>query len=223
MLLSWRSVTHSSANFGWGFGWLPGTTFCLLPKDRSKKMTVFKACDLDNGWVAPSWLWYYNHKPVYLVTSSTALCKYIKAKQSVGTYHNFCKLQLGVSKPLHRYSMPASPSSLLFSFSSLRDGFVWMIEERSLQLLLKRLQSSSLKEKHTWSALVLRVMLVSLAAALPMKAKPLIYASWERHGAVSGWGLMGVWKRFFTRGWFGHWNRLPSTADACLCPCHRPT
>lgn len=118
-----------------------------------------------------------NHTPGCLVTSSTALCKYIRARQSVGTYHNFCKLQLGVNKPLVRYSMPASPSSLLFSFSSLRDGFVWMTEERSLQLLLERLQSSSLKEKQTQSTLVLRVMLLSLAEELPMKAKQLTYAS----------------------------------------------
>lgn len=47
--------------------------------------------------------------------------------------------------------MPASPSSLLFSFSSVRDGFVLMTEERSLQLLLERLQSSSLKEKEVGS------------------------------------------------------------------------
>lgn len=70
--------------------------------------------------------------------------------------------------------MPASPSSLLFSFSSVRDGFVLMIEERSLQLLLERLQSSSLKEKERWGPLVLRA---SLAGALPRKAKWPTYTS----------------------------------------------
>lgn len=70
--------------------------------------------------------------------------------------------------------MPASPSSLLFSFSSVRDGFVLMIEERSLQLLLERLQSSSLKEKERWGLLVLRA---SLAGALPRKAKRPTYSS----------------------------------------------
>lgn len=111
---------------------------------------------------------------VCLGTSPTALCKPIRARQSAQLYHNFCRLQLGVSSPLHRYSMPASPSSLLFSFSSVRDGFVLMIEERSLQLLLERLQSSSLKEKERWGLLVLRV---SLAEALPRKAKRPTYAS----------------------------------------------
>lgn len=89
----------------------------------------------------------------------------------MGLYHNFCRLQLGVSNPLHRYSTPASPSSLLFSFSSVRDGFVLMMEERSSQLRLERLQSSSLKDKKRRSTLVLRVALLSLAGALLVKAE----------------------------------------------------
>lgn len=67
--------------------------------------------------------------------------------------------------------MPSSPSSLLFSFSSVRDGFVLMMEERSSQLLLERLQSSNLKEKERRSTLVLKVALFSLAGAQFMKAK----------------------------------------------------
>lgn len=43
--------------------------------------------------------------------------------------------------------MPASPRSLLFNFSSVRDGFIRITEERSSQLRLERLQSSILKEK----------------------------------------------------------------------------
>lgn len=73
--------------------------------------------------------------------------------------------------------MPASPNSLLFSFSSVRDGFVLMMEERSAQLLLERLQSSSLKEKERRSTLVLRVALFSLAGAFSVKAKWVIYSS----------------------------------------------
>lgn len=73
--------------------------------------------------------------------------------------------------------MPASPSSLLFRFSSVRDGFVLMMEERSSQLLLERLQSSSLKKKERGSTLVLRVALFSLAGAFPMEAKWTIYSS----------------------------------------------
>lgn len=46
-----------------------------------------------------------------------------------------------------------------------------MMEERSSQLLLERLQSSSLKEEERRSTLVLRVALFSLAgAAFPVKA-----------------------------------------------------
>lgn len=89
----------------------------------------------------------------------------------MGLYHNFCRLQLGVSNALHRYSTPSSPSSLLFRCSSVRDGFVLMMEERSSQLLLERLQSSNLKDKERRSTLVLRVALLSLAGALLMKAE----------------------------------------------------
>lgn len=53
-----------------------------------------------------------------------------------------------------------------------------MMEERSSQLLLERLQSSSLKEKERGSTLVLRVALFSLAgAAFPVTAKWVIYSS----------------------------------------------
>lgn len=110
------------------------------------------------------------------MTSPAADCKHVGAKQSVGLYHNFWRLQLGINNPLHRYSMPSSPSSLLFSFSSVRDGFVLMMEERSSQLLLERLQSSNLKEKERRSTLVLKVALFSLAGAQFMKAKWPIYS-----------------------------------------------
>lgn len=52
-----------------------------------------------------------------------------------------------------------------------------MMEERSLQLLLERLQSSSLKEKERRSTLVLRAALFSLAGVFSVKAKWVIYSS----------------------------------------------
>lgn len=52
-----------------------------------------------------------------------------------------------------------------------------MMEERSSQLLLERLQSSSLKKKERRSTLVLRVALFSLAGAFPMEAKWTVYSS----------------------------------------------
>lgn len=86
---------------------------------------------------------YHQHTPVCLRPH----LQQTTSKTAKGPYHNVCRLQLGVSNPLQRCSMPASPRSLLFNFSSVRDGFIRITEERSSQLRLERLQSSILKEK----------------------------------------------------------------------------